>query len=335
MSRGLRRLIPVFGFVALAAAAFGGRTSDAGPKRQFDFSYEAKVPQFPAEAKSVRLWIPLPRTDKFQSVSELKITSSAPYARRTDSEYGNDYLYVEVPASSGAKPVAVKVEFRVDRREHSVRLDGDAIGKAEKSNDPTPMSRYLEPDHLVPTDGVIAQLSAEQTKGLTTPIEKARAIYNYVVSTMKYDKSGEGWGRGDAIWACAAKRGNCTDFHSLLIGMMRHAGIPARFEIGFPLPENQHEGNIPGYHCWAEFYVEPYGWIPVDASEASKHPEKRDYFFGAHDTNRVLFTFGRDIRLSPAQHGDPLNYFIYPYAEVDGTPFTKLEEKFSFRDASN
>jgi transglutaminase-like putative cysteine protease len=48
------------------------------------------------------------------------------------------------------------------------------------------------------------------------------------------------------MWACDSKRGNCTDFHSVLIGMMRSSGIPARFEIGFPLPENKNEGDIPG-----------------------------------------------------------------------------------------
>jgi len=76
----------------------------------------------------------------------------------------------------------------------------------------------------------------------------------------------------------------------VFIGMMRAAGIPARFEIGFSVPAEQREGAIPGYHCWAEFYVEPYGWIPVDASEAWKHPDKKDYFFGAHDYNRLQST---------------------------------------------
>jgi transglutaminase-like putative cysteine protease len=169
----------------------------------------------------------------------------------------------------------------------------------------------------VPLDGVIAELSAQETRGIQDPLEKARAIYNYVIATMRYDKSGTGWGNGDAIWACTAKRGNCTDFHSLFIGMMRAAAIPARFEIGFPLPADQHDGAVAGYHCWAQFYVEPYGWIPVDASEAWKHPEKKNYFFGAHDDNRLQFTVGRDIRLDPPQRGDPLNYFIYPYAELD------------------
>jgi transglutaminase-like putative cysteine protease len=148
---------------------------------------------------------------------------------------------------------------------------------------------------------------------------------------MKYDKSGEGWGRGDEMWACDSKRGNCTDFHSVLIGMMRSSGIPARFEIGFPLPEGKSEGDIPGYHCWAEFYVNG-TWIPVDASEASKNPAKRDYFFGTVDVNRVMFTFGRDIKLSPVQQDQPLNYFVYPYAESGGKAVKGLETHFSFRD---
>jgi hypothetical protein len=69
----------------------------------------------------------------------------------------------------------------------------------------------------------------------------------------------------------------------------------------------------------------------VDASEAWKHPDKKDYFFGALDDNRLQFTVGRDIRLDPPQQGDPLNYFIYPYAELDGKPFG-VESKFSFQE---
>ena len=77
-------------------------------------------------------------------------------------------------------------------------------------------------------------------------------------------------------------------------------------------------GEIAGYHCWSDFYVDGKGWIPVDISEAWKHPEKRDYFFGAHDVNRVQFSMGCDLQLNPPQNGKPLNYFVYPYIEVDG-----------------
>ena len=52
-------------------------------------------------------------------------------------------------------------------------------------------------------------------------------------------------------------------------GPTRAEGIPARFIIGFPLKADA-EGTVPGYHCWAEFYLPGRGWIPVDASDASK-----------------------------------------------------------------
>jgi transglutaminase-like putative cysteine protease len=151
---------------------------------------------------------------------------------------------------------------------------------------------------------------------------------------MKYDKTGTGWGRGDVLYACDAHKGNCTDFHSLFISMVRSQDIPARFEIGFPLPADQHSTEIAGYHCWAEFFEPKHGWIPVDISEAWKHPEKKDYFFGAHDANRVQFSIGRDLELSPKQDGPPLNYFVYPYVELEGKEYPNVSNAFSFTDAN-
>jgi transglutaminase-like putative cysteine protease len=191
---------------------------------------------------------------------------------------------------------------------------------------------YLAPDALVPTTGLPAELAVKVTEGKTTPIDKARAIYDYVFTTMRYDKTGTGWGRGDVLYACDAKKGNCTDFHSLFIAMARSQGIPARFEIGFPLPLDKHSAEIAGYHCWADFFEPQHGWIPVDISEAWKHPEKKDYFFGAHDANRMEFTMGRDLELSPKQDGKPLNYFVYPYVEIAGKEYPNVSTGFSFAD---
>jgi transglutaminase-like putative cysteine protease len=109
-------------------------------------------------------------------------------------------------------------------------------------------------------------------------------------------------------------------------------GIPARFAIGFPLPADRGTGKIAGYHCWAEFYAKGIGWIPIDASEAGKNPDKREYFFGAHDENRVEFSRGRDLVLVPRQQGEPLNYFVYPYAEVDGAKYASVETVYSYKD---
>jgi transglutaminase-like putative cysteine protease len=143
------------------------------------------------------------------------------------------------------------------------------------------------------------------------------------VRTMRYSKHGEGWGRGDALWACDTRYGNCTDFHSLLIGMARSQGIPARFVIGFPIPADKEEAEIAGYHCWAEVYDRDRGWLPLDASEAWKSKRFDDYF-GKIPSDRVEFTVGRDLTLTPPQRGDPLNFFIYPYVEANGKPVNEV-----------
>jgi len=104
---------------------------------------------------------------------------------------------------------------------------------------------------------------------------------------------------------------------------MMRPGIPARFEIGFPLPADQHAGAIADIML-GRILCPPYGWIPVDASEAWKHPEKKNYFFGAHDDNRVQFTVGRDIRLTGAARGTA-ELFHLSYAEVDGKPLIGIQ----------
>ncbi len=314
-------------FVSSATVLAG---ENAAATRQFEFTYQVRVPAQLAGSGPLRLWIPLPPNDPYQKITALRIDSPIAYRIRREAEYGNRFAYFEVDPQHAASGFEVLLRFQVTRREHRVVL---ARGSASKPEPAGPLvARFLQPDKLVPLNGVIAELAREQTQGVTDPLQKARKIYDFVIATMRYDKSGQGWGRGDAIWACTAKYGNCTDFHALFIGMMRSSGIPARFEIGFPLPADKTEGDIPGYHCWAQFYLNGFGWVPVDTSEAWKNPAKRDYFFGAHDTNRVYFTLGRDIRLSAAQRGEPLNYFVYPYAEVKGKPLGQLQTHFAFRD---
>jgi len=320
-----------------SAHAYRNPSDDAAmgiPLRSFEFTYQVHMPANPDSSNAVHLWIPLPQADGYQEIRDLRIDSPVRYSNGHDPEYGNSFAEFAPTPEQSSEGFDVTLSFVAVRREHKVSLVNSSAAKpaAAHAIPARELQRYLQPDKLVPLNGTIAELAAEHTAGDTDTLTEARHIYDYVVATMRYDKSGEGWGRGDAIWACTAKRGNCTDFHSLFIGMMRSKGIPARFEIGFPLPEGKHAGDIPGYHCWAEFYLEGVGWVPVDASEAWKNPGKRDYFFGAHDTNRVFFTYGRDIRLSSDQKGDPLNYFIYPYAEMNGQPVKNLQTHFSFRD---
>jgi transglutaminase-like putative cysteine protease len=303
--------------------------------RKFEFEYRAVVKEIPAGARRVDLWIPLPHDSPFQKITDMKIDSSHHYEIHT-SQYGNQLVHIRVnhPKESS---LAVTLRFNAIRIEHlQERLQQANSVPLKEGHDPN-MERWLQPDRLVPIDGKIRQWAQEvvDAAGAKTDLEKARAIYNHVVSTVKYDKSGQGWGRGDIYYACDARRGNCTDFHAIFIGYARAVGIPARFAIGFPLPTDRGAGEVSGYHCWAEFYAQGIGWVPIDASEAAKNPAKREYFFGAHDENRVEFTIGRDLILKPRQRGEPLNYFVYPYAEVDGKAFSSIEKNFSYRDLSN
>ena len=108
-------------------------------------------------------------------------------------------------------------------------------------------------------------------------------------------------------------------------------GIPARFIMGLPLPINKSKGSIAGYHCWAEFYLPERGWLPIDASEANKFPEKKEMYFGGLDKHRVAFSFGRDIKL-PGSSGEPVNFSIYPHVEIDGQVHANIETVFTFED---
>ena len=265
----------------------------------------------------------------------MKIDAPHEYKIHT-AQYGNKVMHISLnnPQESS---LAITMHFVAIRKEHlQERLQQTNPGPITEERDKN-MDRWLQPDRLVPIDGKIKQWAQEvvDAAGAKTDVEKARAIYNHIVATVKYDKTGQGWGRGDIYYACDARRGNCTDFHAIFIGYARAVGIPARFAIGFPLPTDRGAGEVSGYHCWAEFYAQGIGWVPVDASEAAKNPDKREYFFGAHDENRVEFSIGRDLILQPKQQGDPLNYFVYPYAEVDGKAFTAVEKSFAYHDVTN
>jgi transglutaminase-like putative cysteine protease len=330
-------LLLFFSACQLAAQATSSAQQFSPPTRTFRFTYNFTVKDIPSGAKRVRVWIPVPQTDRHQTVRILAVKAPAKTRMTHESEYGNRMMYAEIenPAAqnSAAGQAEFTIEYKITRREYS---RGDYAQLERTDRKPTvvsaSMNRLISPDSLIPTDGKIKELAIEVTGSQTGAVAKAKAAYDYFFANMRYDKTGSGWGRGDAVWACDAKRGNCTDFHSPFIGILRVDGIPARFDIGFPLPENKDKGDIAGYHCWAEFYAPKTGWIPVDISEAWKAKEKAEYFFGSVDANRVQFSTGRDITLSPRQDGPALNYFVYPYVEVDGKLYEKLDKRFSFEE---
>jgi transglutaminase-like putative cysteine protease len=318
---------PLFAALVLATLppALPGTAKPPPRSRTFQFTYDVTVTGL-KPGQLARIWVPVPpaATDE-QTVTIEKVAVPRGARTLTEPRYGNRMVYVKAKASAAGK-VPLKMVYRVVRRE----VKGQT---GKKSKDKAPLERFLQPDALVPVDGKPLDL----IKGKELPkgsLDKARLFYDVVNKHMRYSKEGKGWGRGDAAWACDSKYGNCSDFHSLFISLARSQKIPAKFEIGFPLPAKRGSGEVAGYHCWAFFRPEGKAWVPVDISEANKNPKMRDYYFGNLTEDRVTFSTGRDIDLVPRQAGKPLNFFIYPYVEVGGKeyPQDKVVRKFSFRD---
>jgi transglutaminase-like putative cysteine protease len=308
-----------------AAAAPAPDDSPSGSRnRTFLFTYSTTLTGLPA-GKTVRIWLPVPPSNGDQQVKIVSEDLPAKGRLATEPRFGNQILYVEgkAPADGTLK---LRVPYRVTRHEVKADLRQHPEG-SEK------FAKFLEPDARVPVGGKPLEL----LKGKKVPEDQlaaGRLLYDVVNQHMRYSKEGTGWGQGDAVWACESGFGNCSDFHSLFISLARAQQIPAKFEMGFPLPEKRGAGDIPGYHCWAKFRPAGKGWVPVDISEANKTPKRRDYYFGNLTPDRVAFSTGRDLVLVPRQSGKPLNFFIYPYVEVDDQPLPadRIKNHFSFQD---
>jgi transglutaminase-like putative cysteine protease len=275
------------------------RESDA-----FTFRYRFEIPALEAPG---RIWLPLARSDAFQKVRVARIETPAPWEIVDDARGDNQAVFMEVaPGDSGA---TVEIVYEVERRESGPY--------AEEGG--RPPGDHLAPESKVPAAANFAAIAQDVLSKTEAPTDlmRARELYNHTMKEMRYQRYGEGWGAGDALRACDAKSGNCTDFHAYFIALSRASGIPARFVIGAAIPSERDEGGIDGYHCWAEFYADG-RWWPVDLSEANKNLKLADYYFGKKPANRFELSRGRDIVFPSAPLAEPLNFLIYPVVESGG-----------------
>lgn len=324
-------------FLPLALlAALPARAGDDRPNRTFVFVYDAALAAVPDGSKQVRLWVPVPSDNNDQKITgdvKLAITTGG---KTTEVGIEADGTLsgtpplpcVVAPIEHGAgRTLCVESDgkpFSISMRATVTRYETKGGGTATKEE----LALASGADKMVPLDGKAASM-AKEIEGGKTPAETARAIYDHTLERMKYGKpEGVPWGRGDADWACDSKVGNCTDFHSYMMAISRKKGIPMRFEMGFNIPAGtEAEAPVPGYHCWA-FYWDGSRWVPVDASDAAKDPTRAEYLFGTLDMNRVTFTGGRDLQLTPAPAAGTLNFLVYPYCEVDGKEFKEVTRSF-------
>jgi transglutaminase-like putative cysteine protease len=262
------------------------------------------------------MWLPLAASDSFQTVEIKSINAPGKQSTLQEREHANIVLFLELgPEDSGKK---VEVIYQVKRLE-----------KAAYTAEPPEPGKYLNPERLVPTNENFRQIAEEVVKDKKGDLVRARALYDHIIDRMRYAKAGEGWGKGDAVYACNARTGNCTDFHSYFIALSRSVGIPARFAIGAAIPSERNEGGVDGYHCWAEFYAEG-KWWPVDISEGDKYTSLATYYFGHHPANRFELSRGRDLVVEPGPTTGSINFLAYPVLEIGDKP-AKAAVEFSFK----
>lgn len=301
------------------------------PSRTIELNYQVAIPEPKDQDNPIHIWLPLPASTRQQDVLALQADASMPVEICYDPVFGNPILHGltsgknEGPQHIGYRTVVQRHEWRVDLTQpRPVRLQQDAQLLRNQLCE-TRKIRFLP--ELVEVAG---QIRARHTQA----VEIARAVYEHVLANMSYDKTVAGWGEGDTEWACSTGKGNCTDFHTLFLALLRCCGVAGEFEIGTAFPANMQDGDIThfkcGYHCWTRFYDPAFGWIPVDVSEAARHPEKREYFFGAIDEDRVLLSRGRDIPMVPHSQGGLENFFTEPRLERVSGSAVIYEKKLEF-----
>lgn len=324
----MKRLFSVVFMLFLASSAFAELK-----ERQAEIVFKINL-KSPGDAKEVGLWIPYPVSDNNQTVEEVKIEGN--YDKSgvyKESEYGNSALYAKW---SGPKNERVLTySYKVKRKEVVAR----DFPKTESNISEEELKQYLQATSRGPVTGRVKETAERITKGKTTVLEKSRGIYDWIVQNMYRDANVKGCGTGEVERLLEALGGKCGDIHSVYIALARSVGVPAREVFGIRMPKGTEGDMTKSQHCWAEFYLPGYGWVPVDPADVRKYMLENkvsdpndikdivEYFFGAVNESRIAYGTGRDITLNPPQKDGKLNYFMYPYAEADGKA---LDDLFGF-----
>jgi transglutaminase-like putative cysteine protease len=323
----LARLTGILFFVLMAATSWA-KSQSGVITMNFDLSGHK-----PGE--EARLWIPYPMSDKNQVICDVKVSGNfAESAVYSDRVYTTPMLFARW--DKGAKDRKLTLTFAVTRDE-VLRRD---FPEKEAPWSPADYKELLSPSHLAPLAGPVKELAAKITKGKTTVKDKAKAIYDWTVENMYRDPATRGCGIGDVCALIDKPGGKCADIHSVYVALARAAGVPAREVFGIRQGKKDGQDISTWQHCWAEFFLPGYGWVPVDAADVRKMMltqklelkdpktvEYRKYFWGGIDPYRVKLSVGRDLTLNPAQKGPAVNYLMYPFAQIGDQTLDWLDPK--------
>jgi transglutaminase-like putative cysteine protease len=337
--------------VVSAAMAFpkAGKLLEEGTApeawRTFDVTTSVQVLK---PSGTTRIWIPaaLVSPTPFQKTLANDFKAEGGTAKLIEGSADSlGIIAAEFPA--GVMPV-LTVTSRITTKNFAVDLS--APGKAPQENY-VDLKHFLRPTKLMPTDGIVKATATEVTKGSKTDVEKARAIYEWIVENTVRNPKTRGCGLGDISFMLETKdlSGKCADLNALYVGLARAAGLPARDVYGIRIAKSEMGYKSLGtssaivtkaQHCRAEVYLSGYGWVPVDPADVRKvvleeppgnRPlddelvkKARTRLFGSWEMNWMAFNFAHDVAL-PGSSGALLGFLMYPEAETSNGRLDPLD----------
>ncbi|MGA2694855.1 MAG: transglutaminase-like domain-containing protein [Terriglobales bacterium] len=313
---------------------FGDTTSPAW--RTFEVTTRVEVLK---PSGLTRIWLPtaLVRNTQFQKTRSNKFVASQGTAKLTEIKQQSLGI-VSATYPEHAKPVLTLVS-RVSLTSYGV--DWSSPGHARHAPQ-SELGYFLQPTKYVPTDGIVKETAEKATKGASTDVDKARAIYDWVVENTFRNPKIRGCGRGDirVMLESGDLGGKCADLNALYVGLARASGLPARHIYGLRLAKSElgcsslglaSDKATKGQHCRAEVYLKQHGWVPVDPADVRKvvleEPpgnlkltddiveKTRTRLFGSWEMNWMAYNYAHDVAL-PGSTEKPLVYFMYPQAET-------------------
>jgi len=320
---------------------------DAAPDnwRTFELTTDIEVLK---PAGATRVWVPTTLVNPTPFQRTISTTYHAEGGKAKFHKYSVDSLgIVAAEFPTGVKPV-LSVKNRVETRNFAV--DVSAPGRPIKENH-AQLEHFLRSTNLLPTDGIVKQTADEITSGKNTDVEKARAIYEWIVDNTFRDPKTRGCGLGDIRFMLESKDlgGKCADLNSLYVGLARAAGLPARDAFGIRVAKSElgykslgasSENVSKAQHCRAEVYLRDYGWVPVDPADVRKvvleeppgnRPlnddmvvKARARLFGSWEMNWVCYNFAHDVAL-PGSSGKPIGFLMYPQAQTENGMLDSLD----------
>jgi transglutaminase-like putative cysteine protease len=288
---------------------------------------------------TTRIWLPttLISETPFQKTLSRTFQPDGGTAKMTENKPDSlGIIAAEFP--SGVRPV-LTLTTQVATKNYAVGLS--APGKAPKESR-ADLEYFLRPTKLLPTDGIVKATATEITSGANTDVEKARAIYEWIVVNTFRNPKTRGCGIGDIRFMLESKDlgGKCADLNALYVGLARAAGLPARdvygirvgkSELGYKSLGASTETVTKSQHCRAEVYLTDFGWVPVDPADVRKvvleeppgnRPldddmvkNARARLFGSWEMNWMAYNFAHDVAL-PGSAGAPVGFLMYPQAET-------------------